>query len=138
MKSKLTIFIAGLFLSFSLFSVKAQTTVSKGKAQLIEFTNANAKFTVPAGKTWYINQVFSFYYGGIDVFIKGINGTELTNLELRKYGTNVYNDVNKSIQFPIIFPENTIFELIITRSQPGEPPTISDQIAYINFIETDN
>ncbi|MCX7728634.1 MAG: hypothetical protein N2203_04100 [Bacteroidia bacterium] len=59
MKLKLTIFIVTLFLSVWILSGNAQTTISKGKAQSIEFTNASAKFTVPDGKSWVIINVFS-------------------------------------------------------------------------------
>ena len=76
MKSKFSIFVATLFISVYALSVNAQTTLSKGKAQLIEFTNATAKFTVPVGNTWVVNNVFSYYDRGIDlkVYIKSING----------------------------------------------------------------
>ena len=59
MKSKLTNLFATLFLCLWAVCANAQITTPNGKAQLIEFTNATAKFTVPAGKTWVVNNVFS-------------------------------------------------------------------------------
>ena len=58
MKSKLTFFFVAIVLSVLALSVNAQTTIPKGKSQLIEFTNSTAKFAVPEGKTWYIYNVF--------------------------------------------------------------------------------
>jgi len=55
----LTILLFVLFLTTWTLTINAQTTIPKGKAKLIEFTNATAKFTVPEGKTWYIKNTFS-------------------------------------------------------------------------------
>ena len=60
MKSKMTIFVVTLLLSTWSLTGNAQTTIPKGKAQIIEFNNSTAKFTVPAGKTWYIINLFSY------------------------------------------------------------------------------
>lgn len=134
--------VLGLLL-FVCFYTNAQISLSSGKAQLVEFTNKTAKFIVPAGKTWYVNQVLSYYKlkntDGIRVHIKSINGVELTNLALEKYGTKVYDAVNTYvIQFPLIFPENTTFELIILEKKETGPPYLSDNNAFINYVETNN
>jgi len=146
-KFSITIFI----FCFSIWSVSgnAQTTIPKGKAQLIEFTNANAKFTVPPGKAWYINQVFSYsvikdegareYFS---IYIKSINGKELTNFAVGKFGPIVDGGQFFGIQFPIIFPEKTTFELLVAKyvnvSQTRKNFSLSNQIAYINYVEVDN
>jgi hypothetical protein len=84
MKSKLTYLLATLFLCLWAVCANAQTTTPNGKAQLIEFTNATAKFTVPAGKTWVVNNVFSSSEIEKDVtnqiILKKINNTD--------YGSN--------------------------------------------------
>lgn len=141
MKSKMTSYIVTLFLCiFSLIS-KAQTTIPKGKAQLIEFTNATAKFTVPSGKTWYLNSVFSNYDRNLNikVYIKSINSNILTDLTKNEYGTLLYHsrDMGFVIKFPLIFPENTNFELIIL-SGDWDVQTICNKKSFLNYIETDN
>ena len=141
MKKIMIIFFVTLVLSVCSLSGNAQTTTPKGKAQLIEFTNATAKFTVPVGKTWVVNNVFSYYDRNIDlkVYIKSINGTILTDLTKKEYGTLLYHsrDMGFVIKFPIIFPENTSFELVII-SGGWDTQTISDKKAFLNFTETEN
>jgi hypothetical protein len=144
MTSKMTIIIVTLFLSVCSLNAKAQTT-PKGKAQLIEFTNTTSKYIVPAGKTWYINQIFSNYRIEDDettertaIFIKSLNGIELTNLSLGKYGPKVFGAFNEFvIQFPLIFPENTKFELVITNDK-RTGLILSDKKAILNYLEIDN
>lgn len=151
MKSKLTIFLATLFLSVLTLSGNAQTTTPKGKAQLIEFTNATAKFTVPDGKTWVIYNVFSDYitnvtlsnerYDGEDIriFFKSINGITKTDLTKNLYGTQLYRSTNASttVGMPIILPEKTTFELIITFGSIGKLKLYNSS-GYLSIIETDN
>ena len=141
MKSKIFIIVIAFYLSYPSV-LKAQTTLPKGKVKLVEFTNANAKFTVPPGKTWYIYQVLSFAKikeENINVFIKSINNTELTNLSIEKLGPKIYDPVNiYMIPLPIIFPENTSFSLIITSHKDGSNQTVSDKNAFINYIEITN
>lgn len=148
MKSKLTIFIATLFLCVWTSSVTAQTTIPKGKAQLIEFTNETAKFTVPEGKTWIIYSIFSEYVVDIDeysnsldirIFLKDLNGIEKTNYVKNIYGTQLYRSTNVStvIPYPIIFPEKTSFNLIILKGDLGKLQLYGGK-AYISLVETDN
>ena len=122
-------------LLFSLWFLpfNAQTEVPKGKAQLIEFTNETAKFTVPEGKTWLVYSVFSDYVteGTINfneyskekelvgtkeirIFLKDLNGIEKTNYTKNIYGTQLFRSTNAStvIPYPIILPEKTTFNLI--------------------------
>ncbi len=146
MKSKIVIFIVTLFLSVCSLSVNAQTTIPKGKAQLIEFTNATSKFTVPAGKTWYIINVFTDYkidlkYDAagnktqglnLDVFVKSLNRTILTDLANNKLGP-IINDKT------IILPENSEIEFLITSGYwASEPLKQCNAKAYLNLIEVDN
>ena len=147
MKSKLTIFITTLLLSVCSLSINAQTTMLQGKAQLIEFTNATAKFTVPAGKTWTVYGAFTSYIANDEdsysIFVKSINGSVLTDFSKRLVGLPVY--ISKSISFsfqggvnlPLYLPENTSFELIVTKRTQGTF-TPHDNKAYLNYIESDN
>jgi hypothetical protein len=131
MKSKMTIFIAALFLCVCNLSSIAQTTIPKGKVQLIEFTNANAKFTVPEGKTWYIYGVFGS--GKLNIYMKSLNGTELTDLPTQILGSNLGTIITK------IFPQNTNFELIIlTFNEVQNKYILSENKAWINYVEVDN
>ncbi len=152
MKSKLNIIVVTLLLSVWSFSSNAQTTIPKGKAQLIEFYNTNAKFTVPEGKTWIIYNVFSDYVANVKkegkgysdgdeirIFTKSINGKAKTDLANHFYGPLLYKSKDGFMNscFPIIFPENTTFELVITIGQIGDLK-LYDKSGYINIIETDN
>ncbi len=160
MKSKLTIFLAALFLSVCTLSGNAQTSLPKGKAQLIEFTNATAKFTVPAGKTWYIMNIFSDCAANIKpstesaeykqfeevrVFIKNIDNYLLTDLSKNKLGPVVYRGPNhERIQpMPIVLSENSTIEFIITSGDwakigTGEIKKNDVLNAFLNYIEADN
>ena len=158
MNLKMTVFIVTLFLSVCSLSGNAQTTIPKGKAQLIEFTNETAKFTVPEGKTWIIYSIFSeygvdgvvkidehsknnTYYTGLDIriFLKDLNGIEKTNYVKNIYGTQLYHSRNAStvIPYPIIFPEKTSFNLMILKGDLGNIQLYGGK-AYISLVETDN
>ena len=158
MKSKLTIFVVTLFLSVCSLSGNAQATIPKGKAQLIEFTNETAKFTVPEGKTWHVFSIFSDYVVGgkfnyyelvnetrfeesecVRIFLKDLNGIEKTNYIKNIYGTQLYRSTNAStvIPYPIIFPEKTIFSLSILKGDLGSLQLYGGA-AYISLIEVDN
>jgi hypothetical protein len=158
MKSKFKNSIPALFLSvLSLYSY-SQAAIPKGKTQLIEFTNATAKFTVPEGKTWIIYSIFSDFVvggaikvneyskkneliGGADVriFLKDLNGSEKTNYIKNIYGTQLYRSTNTSagISYPVIFPEKTAFSLIVLKGDLGDLE-LQNGSAYISFIEIDN
>jgi hypothetical protein len=146
MKSKLTIFLATLFLSVCTLSGNAQTSLPKGKAQLIEFTNATAQFTVPAGKTWYLYNILTdfetdvkddkgdYYVYFIRVFIKSLNGEVKTDLKTYKMGPQLGGE---GTGYPIIFPENTSLELIQLYEREEEYKEYSGT-AFISVIEVDN
>lgn len=158
MKSKMTSYIVTLFLcTFSLFS-EAQTTIPKGKAQLIEFTNATAKFTVPDGKTWVIYSFFSDYIADgvikynesykvkelesedVRIFLKELNVVEKTNYIKSIYGTQLYRSSNAStvIPYPLVFPEKTTFSLINLKGSNLGEVLLYNGSAFISFIEVDN
>ena len=153
MKSKMTVFIITLFLSVCSLSGNAQTTIPKGKAQLIEFTNATAKFSVPTGKTWILYNAFSDYCtdmkpteeGGltaasIRIFIKSINDIPKTDITKKIYGTQLFmsRDAGKTIGMPIILPENTKFELVLIVGDEFKNFKLYTGIGYLSIIETDN
>lgn len=153
MKSKMTFFIVTLFLSVCLLSGNAQTTIPKGKAQLIEFTNATANFTVPEGKTWVIYNTFSDYCtdmktddrgrltaSSIRIFIKSINDVTKTDLTKKIFGTELYRsrDAGKAIRMPIILPEKTKFELILVSGVTFKDYKLFSGIGFMSIIEIDN
>lgn len=153
MKSKLIFFFAVLFISVWSLSGNAQSTIPKGKAQLIEFTNSTAKFTVPDGKTWFINNVFSDYEGNpmvskydnkiagcsISIFFKSINGVSKTDISKNLYGAKLYSTSGLSLEMPIVLPEKTIIELIIIYNDFNEDAKkVFNGSGYMSIIETDN
>jgi hypothetical protein len=83
-----------------------------GIQNITEFSNSNAKFTVPAGKTWYIHNIFSSvkFNNGDDEF----NYVRFKSVNNMSYGTNGPILANASriyITYPIVFKENTSFEI---------------------------
>ena len=158
MKSKMTIFVVTLLLSTWSLTGNAQTTIPKGKAQIIEFNNSTAKFTVPAGKTWYIINLFSdcttnLTYDSegylkadeIRIFIKSINGSIITDIANKKYGPVIYRGpMHERMQpLPIILPENSTIEFLVTsgdwQAKNKSAMTINNVLkAYLNIVEIDN
>lgn len=145
MKTRITsIIIVVLIICVWSYNVIAQTSVPNGKAQLTEFTNATAKFTVPAGKTWEILSVLTSTDEGdkqMQVLIKTINGNTLTDLSTKMYGPSLcgshnYSSVAVPVQYPIVLPENTTFELVIITT--GATPSLCYKKAFLNYIETSN
>ena len=148
MKSKFTLFIVTLFISVSSLSLNAQLAAPKGKAQLIEFTNATAKFTVPDGKTWYIHNTFSDWRidctlpdgttGRVTrVFLKSLNGVVKTDITKNQFGPQLYcsPEINS---MSLIFSEKTTFELLLLSSNMNQDIKLFSGKGYINIIETDN
>lgn len=144
--------IAVLFSISVSANLKAQTAEPKGKTQLIEFSNSSAKFTVPEGKTWYISNVFSIYQISKEslsfvIYIKSINGTELTNVSEAQLGPKLFDSragesgytLPPAIKFPLILPQNTVFELVICQSKNLVfKAVLSDRKAYLIYTEIDN
>jgi len=133
MKLKLTFFIVAIVSTVLALSVNAQTTIPKGKSQLIEFTNSTAKFAVPEGKTWYIYNVFcepSFTKGTEEtdayIILKSINNIVFNK---GKGPLVYYYNTALVVNFPLVFTEKTQFELEIFNS---------GKKAIMTYVEVDN
>jgi hypothetical protein len=158
MKTNMSLYIFTFLLSISTLSVNAQSSILQGKAQLLEFTNTSASFTVPEGKTWVIYSIFSDYVTGgivkyneyrkvnefaneedIRIFLKDLNGVQKTDYLKNKYGTQLYRSSNAStvIPYPIIFPEKTRFNLIVLSGDLGSLKEYNGK-AYISLMEITN
>ncbi|MFN4952312.1 MAG: hypothetical protein ACK5F0_11885 [Flavobacteriales bacterium] len=127
---------------FIIQGIHAQQLIH-GKASLIEFNNSTSKFIVPSGKTWQINKVFSIPHcencHNVKILIKSINGTELTNLNTKKFGPTIYNPSTYywDNPLPLTLPENSVIEFIILEKKDGEPSVLSSRFAFINYLEFD-
>ncbi len=148
MKSKIILFLSIIIFQFSVNKSAAQNF--NGKANIVEFTNATAKFTVPSGKTWVIQNILSDgftnfkiknKYDGEEscrvlVFIKTINGNVKTDLITEKYSKSLNNNND---YHPIYLPENTTIEFLISYDDfVSKKPKIYDGSATINYIEINN
>ena len=113
MKSKITFLIATLFLIVCSFSVNGQTETPKGKMNAKSFSNANAKFTVPDGKIWYITNIFSSLKDASGnnnyIFLKSLG-----EVDYNDNGPCLSNYARNYIVYPIIIPSNTSFEILIS------------------------
>lgn len=148
MKSKIILFLSIIILQFSVNKSAAQNF--NGKVNIVEFTNATAKFTVPIGKTWIIQNIFSdesttfkikndnngLEHCRISVFIKTINGIIKTDFNTEKNSKRLNNN---SDFHPICLPENTSIEFIIAYEDfIANKIKIYDGIATLNYIEITN
>lgn len=119
-----------------------------GKAMMVKFTNASASFTVPEGKTWYINQAFVTYKVDEDtryfIIVKSMNGValaELSTTSLKSSGVYLFNSNKISENSKLILPENTTFELLIysgTYYNNNLTYATYDGQGYLNYVEVDN
>ena len=107
----------------------AQNT--NGNTELIEFTDENAKFTVPKGKTWHIMNVFdetSYQSQGEKektvIKFKSINGVIFKRGPILFYYSSAL-----IMPFPIVLKEETSFEFSVKNSG-GK--------AIMTYIEFDN
>jgi hypothetical protein len=152
MKSSMTILMASLFVSVCSLAAHSQGSLPSGKVKLLEFSNSTASFSVPAGKTWLIYNVFSDYCTKIEVkkngdqdasciriFIKSLNDVQKTDLVTKKYGTQLYmsGDTEKAIALPLLFPEKTKFELLLIAGDTFKDFKLFDGNGYITVIEND-
>ena len=150
MKSKIILFLSIIIFQFSVNKSVAQNF--NGKANIVEFTNATAKFTVPSGKTWIIQHIFSdvetkfkvkdswnegkFNHCSVYVFIKSFNGVIKTDLTSEQYSNRVNN--NSSFN-PIYLPENTSIEFLIVFNDSSDKTIKNfDGSATLNYIEITN
>ncbi len=147
MKTK--VFFLALLILFG-FSSKgiAQTKVAKFQ----QFNNFSATFEVPAGKTWIIHQIFSGFAAKtvsnadgtqeglpVRIFIKTLNGDIKTDYAGNRFGPQVYqsNNTAATISYPIVFPENTKFSLVILQGDFGAFEAFNGT-GYISFYEVTN
>jgi hypothetical protein len=149
MKTKIILFLSIIIFHFATNKSIAQNF--NGKANIVEFTNATAKFTVPVGKTWIIQNIFSdettnfkiinnndgLEHCRVYVFIKTINGIIKTDIITEKNSKSLNN--NNNAFHPIYLPENTTIEFIITYEDfIANKIKIYDGSATLNYIETTN
>jgi hypothetical protein len=148
--------ITSLTHSFDSVNQLLNSEISSMTANLIEFKNSSANFTVPKGKTWEIVNVFSTSvgpggvsfdvdeypeYDEVRIFIKSINGSVLTNLTNLELGPVIYRGPNheRSHALPMIFPEGTSFELLICTGNWGvkgsDFKANGSLRAYLNILE---
>lgn len=148
--------IASLTHSLDSVNQRLNSGTSPMTANLIEFKNSSANFTVPKGKTWEIVNVFSksvgpggvsfsasgySKYDEVRIFIKSINGSVLTDLSNLELGPVIYRGPNheRTQALPIIFPEGTSFELLICTGtwgeQEGNFKANGDLRAYLNIVD---
>ena len=148
MKSKIILFLSIIIFQFSVNKSIAQNF--NGKANIVEFTNATAKFTVPSGKTWIIQNIFSDGYTNFKIknkydgeescrvliFIKNINGNVKTDFITEKYSKILSSNSDFN---PIYLPENTTIEFLIAYDDfVTRKPKIYDGSATLNYIEITN
>lgn len=139
----MTIFFITLSISVWSLTVNAQTTIPNGKAHLIEFTNATAKFTVPEGKTWVIYNAFTSIpqdENTYSIWIKSINGMIISDISKQIWGKLLYSSNGlANIILPLILPENTTIELIIIkRDDVTDIRSLYAKSAFLNYVEIDN
>lgn len=150
MKSKIILFLSIIIFQFSVNKSVAQNF--NGKANIIEFTNTTAKFTVPSGKTWIIQNIFSdiqtkfkvkdSWNEGklnrcyVNVYIKSINNVIKTDLTSELHGKRINNN---SDFHPIYLPENTTIEFLIVYEDSSDKTEKNyDGNAILNYIEITN
>ena len=148
MKSKIILLLSFIIFHFS--TIKSAAQNFNGKAYIVEFTNATAKFTVPSGKTWIIQNIFSDGYTNFKIknkydgeescrvliFIKNINGNVKTDFISEKYSKILSSNSDFN---PIYLPENTTIEFLIAYDDfVTRKPKIYDGSATLNYIEITN
>ena len=139
MKIKFQILLITLY--FSVFTATAQIEIPKGKPQLVEFYNSNSKFKVPEGKSWYIVNVFSQETSGpVYVYMNSLNGKDLTRKN--DFGIRLFESAKserlKPVSLPILLPQGSDFQLVIVSDHILGGYRVSDQTAWLNYIEVDN
>jgi hypothetical protein len=141
MKSRFKILVCTMIVTAFCSVLSAQVNNNLSKAQLVKFTNANAKFTVPPGKTWTLHGIITSFPDDDNtytVWIKSINGVILTDLTKNIRGKVLYSsNLIVNLNFPLVFPENTVFELLLTK-KVKEILSLSENNALLNFSETEN
>ena len=110
------------------FFVNSQNLAINGEVQFIEFNNSTSKFIVPDGKTWYIYNILGDIENKQTKERTRIKLTRVNDLIFKYGGPMVYKyGVSTDGTFPLIFKENTVFELEIFNSNQ----------AFMTYIEID-
>lgn len=132
MKRKLLLIVFALVFGASI-NGKAQITIPKGKALLMEFTNDSARFTVPQGKVWYVVNVFTAPGKvGSYIYLKSINDKNLSSSKFIETNLLLFGKSEQPpVNYPIVFPSETTFELILMDGFYNK----SEKTAYLNVIE---
>lgn len=148
MKSKFVFFSFFFLVIFSLTSITAQQKAP----QFIQFNNFTASFTVPEGKTWVINQIFTSFSSEVKtnvdgtktivpvrIFIKTLNGDIKTDYAGNRFGPQVFqsNNTSATVAYPIVLPEKTTFSLVIVKGDPGNCSAF-DGSGYMSLYEVVN
>ncbi len=142
----LKLILIGLFLFY--YSSLTYCQLPQGKAKLIKFTNTSELLKVPEGKTWYITSAFSshnykpFIPEIANIYIKSINGAELTNFETNLVGPCIFSYFTSTmvnVNFPIALPEGSTISFIIVKHnmQAFWKSKEADFTGYVSIIETD-
>lgn len=132
--------------------VKLRNQNKAGEVKKVTMNNTRASWTVPAGKHWVINQFIGDYITDltqdstgnwlgkeIHVFLKSINNTTLTDASKNMFGPQVFSSVaaNQTMQFPIIFTENTSFSIVVYKGSWGALE-LYDGSVVCTYYEKDN
>ncbi|MEX1002500.1 MAG: hypothetical protein WDZ35_10340 [Crocinitomicaceae bacterium] len=106
--------------------LKAQQAT--GSAKILALSNSRSKLKVSPGMVWTINQFITDYTSEfttdslgnkhpeeIHVFLKSINGEQLTDITNNQFGPKVFSSLHPEqvIPFPIILTENTSFSIAV-------------------------
>lgn len=137
-------------LNHKIDSMSSLSGSSSGSVKLVKFTNNTATFTVPAGKTWEIINVFGERdysqmtldgedYDRLRVHIKSLNGNEMTNVSQNKIGPTLFRGGSNetALGMPLILPEKTTITLVILSAGfITQGWTEADSFsAYLNYVE---
>lgn len=117
------------------FCAKAQVTIPKGKALLIEFNNDSSRLTVPQGKVWYIVNVLTAPGKiGTYIYLKSLNDKNLSTSNLIESNLLLFGKSEQpAFNFPFVLPSTTTFELVIMDGFYRKSG--SEKKAYLNVIE---
>ena len=101
-----------------------------GQAKLMTLSNKRAIIKAEEGKTLTINQIICDYSAGvttdslgntvteeIHIFIKSINGEQLTDIAAKKYGPQLYSSLHPehSIGFPLLIEGGNSVAIILLK-----------------------
>lgn len=120
-----------------------------GKAKLMTLSNKRSIIKVPAGKSFTINQIICDYSAGfsldslgnpiteeIHIFIKSLNGEQLTDIASKKYGPQLYSSLHPehSIGFPLVLNAGSSISIVLLRG-PMNNLQAYDGVAHCTLTE---